>query len=71
MVGTISYSSGVLGRKMVKVHYELQCPTRSYCTHMAPEHFKCGWSQLGCIVNIKYTSDFEDLIPAKEYKISH
>lgn len=71
MVGTISYPLSVLGRKMVKVHYELQCPTWSYYTHVAPKHFKCDWSQLGCAVSIKYTSDFKDLIPAKECKTNH
>jgi len=26
------------------------------------QHLQCGWSDLGCVVHVKYTADFKGLV---------
>lgn len=38
---------------------------------VAIEHLQCDKSEWRCVLSVKYIPDFEDLVPKKEYKISH
>lgn len=34
----------------------------SHWLQVVSQHLQCGWSDLGCVVHVKYTADFKGLV---------